>query len=189
MMVLASLFTALMVVGAYLKIPIGPVPIVLSNLFVLLAGLLLGVRWGLASVGLYLFLGFVGLPVFSSGGGPAYFAGPGGGFLLGFLAAVVVSGGIPRVGRPHSMKDVAGLIGGVAAMYACGVPWMKHQLQWTWPAVLSGAVVLYLPGDALKVAGAFGILSALRRLAPEAIPTIPRLQPKPDDAAPTIDGT
>ena len=48
MMVYASLFAALTAVGAFMAIPIGPVPIVLQNLFVFLAGLLLGSRWGLA---------------------------------------------------------------------------------------------------------------------------------------------
>jgi len=50
MTVYASLLAALIAAGAYLSIPIGPVPIVLQSLFVLLSGLLLGSRWGLASV-------------------------------------------------------------------------------------------------------------------------------------------
>ena len=53
----ASLFAALIAAGAYLSIPIGPVPIVLQNLFILLAGLLLGSKMGLASVGAYLLAG------------------------------------------------------------------------------------------------------------------------------------
>ena len=65
MMVYASLLAALIAVGAYLAIPIGPVPIVLQNLFVLLAGLLLGSRWGAASVAVYLLAGACGLPVFA----------------------------------------------------------------------------------------------------------------------------
>jgi len=82
-----SLMAALIAVGAYIAIPIPivPVPIVLQNLFVLLAGLLLGSRWGLASMGLYLLAGSIGLPVFSGGrGGLAHFLGPTGGYLIGF---------------------------------------------------------------------------------------------------------
>ena len=51
--VYASLFAALIAAGAFLAIPIGPVPIVLQNMFVLLAGLLLGPRWGVAGVGIF----------------------------------------------------------------------------------------------------------------------------------------
>ena len=64
-MVLASLMAALTAVGAYIQVPIGPVPIVLSTLFVLLSGLLLGSRWGLASMGLYLLVGAIGMPFFA----------------------------------------------------------------------------------------------------------------------------
>jgi biotin transport system substrate-specific component len=67
MMVYASLFAALTAAGAFLAIPIGPVPIVLQNMFVFLAGLLLGPRWGLASVAVYLLAGAFGLPVFAGG--------------------------------------------------------------------------------------------------------------------------
>ncbi|NSW87104.1 MAG: biotin transporter BioY, partial [Syntrophobacteraceae bacterium] len=67
--VYASLMAALIAVGAYIHVPIGPVPIVLQNLFVLLAALLFGPRWALASMGIYLFVGAMGIPVFSGGRG------------------------------------------------------------------------------------------------------------------------
>jgi biotin transport system substrate-specific component len=70
-MVYAALMAALTATGAYIAIPIGPVPIVLQNLFIMLAGLLLGGRWGLISVGVYLLAGAVGLPVFAGGTGGA----------------------------------------------------------------------------------------------------------------------
>ena len=57
MTVFASLLAALMAAGAYLSIPIGPVPILLQNMFVLLADLLLGSRWGLAGVAVYFLTG------------------------------------------------------------------------------------------------------------------------------------
>jgi biotin transport system substrate-specific component len=89
MTVYASLMAALIAAGAYMALPIGPVPIVLQNLFVFLSGLLLGPRWGVASIGVYLMAGALGLPVFAGGvGGIGRFAGPTGGYLLGYLPAV-----------------------------------------------------------------------------------------------------
>ena len=88
-MIRASLFTALMILGAFIRVPIGPVPVTLSSLFVLLAGLLLGAGWGAAAVSMYLLLGALGLPVFTAGGGIALFAGPTGGYLLGFLQLIL----------------------------------------------------------------------------------------------------
>ena len=84
MTVYASLLAALIAAGAYLALPIGPVPIVLQNLFVFLSGLLLGPRWGVASVGGYLMAGALGLPVVAGGvGGVGRLAGPTGGGSLG----------------------------------------------------------------------------------------------------------
>ena len=67
MMLYAALMSAFIAVGAFIIIPIGPVPIVLQNLFVLLAGLLLGSRWASTGVGIYLLAGICGLPVFAGG--------------------------------------------------------------------------------------------------------------------------
>ena len=69
MMAYASLLAALTAVGAYIAVPIGPVPIVLQSLFILLSGLLLGSTWGVAGVGIYLLAGALGLPVFAGGAG------------------------------------------------------------------------------------------------------------------------
>jgi biotin transport system substrate-specific component len=82
---LTSLFSALIIIGAYLRFPLPPVPITLQTLFVLLAGFLGGTRMALSSTAIYLLLGAVGLPVFSSGGGLGNLIGPTGGFLIALL--------------------------------------------------------------------------------------------------------
>ena len=66
---LVAFFTALIIVGSFIRIPLPPVPITLQTLFVLLAGYMGGPQVALMSVGIYLFLGAIGLPVFSGGGG------------------------------------------------------------------------------------------------------------------------
>lgn len=94
-LVLISLFAALMVVGAMIKIPnpFNPaVPITLQLFFAVFAGLLLGARKGLFSMLLYLLLGLVGLPVFSSGGGPGYVLQPTFGYLIGFAVTAWIIG-------------------------------------------------------------------------------------------------
>ncbi|MDD4302028.1 MAG: biotin transporter BioY, partial [Sphaerochaeta sp.] len=86
-LLLTSLFSALIIVGAYLRFPLPPVPITLQTLFVLLAGFLGGPAVGLGSTAIYLLLGAIGLPVFSSGGGLGILLGPTGAFLFGLLPA------------------------------------------------------------------------------------------------------
>ncbi len=93
-MTVGGLFAALIAVGAFIKItlPTEPIPMhfTLQWFFVLLAGLMLDRRLAGFSVGAYLLIGLAGVPVFASGGGPAYLLRPGFGYLLGFAAAAYI---------------------------------------------------------------------------------------------------
>ena len=71
-MIMCALFTALIAVGAFIKVPVPVVPFTLQFLFTMLAGLIMGGRLGAISVGLYAVLGLVGLPIFAEGGGIWY---------------------------------------------------------------------------------------------------------------------
>ena len=90
--ILAGLFTSLICVGAFLKVPLLFVPMTLQFFFVNFAILFEERRYGILSVAAYLLLGLCGLPVFSGGGGISYVLSPTFGYLLGFLLAAVVSG-------------------------------------------------------------------------------------------------
>jgi biotin transport system substrate-specific component len=163
MMVYASLFAALTAVGAFLAIPIGPVPIVLQNMFVFLAGLLLGGRWGLASVGVYLLAGACGLPVFAGGlGGISRFIGPTGGYLIGYLPAVFLIGTMSQKANPQIISDVLAMICGTLVLYACGVSWLKIATGMSAAKALALGMYPFLIGDALKIAAAAVIARALR---------------------------
>lgn len=163
MTVYASLLAALIASGAYLAIPIGPVPIVLQNLFVFLAGLLLGSRWGLASVGVYLLAGALGLPVFAGGvGGIGRFVGPTGGYLVGFAPAVYVIGRITEKFETRVVFDVAAMVLGSTVIYFFGIAWLKVLTGMTLSKTLMVGMVPFIPGDILKIAAAVPITRALR---------------------------
>jgi len=92
-MVLAALFAALIAVGSYIRIPVGPIPITLQTFFVLLAAVTLGRKWGLVSVIVYLLVGFIGFPVFTGGGGGiGILFGPTGGYLYSFVLVAYLVG-------------------------------------------------------------------------------------------------
>jgi len=124
--VLVSAFTALIIVGAIFSFPApwNPlVPMTLATLFVILTGMLLGPWRGLAAVGLYLFLGIAGLPVFSGGqGGFQVIAGPTGGFLLGYLPAAFSAGIIVRVGRGQLYALIIAAVTATLVIYLPGLP-------------------------------------------------------------------
>jgi biotin transport system substrate-specific component len=150
-LVLCSLMAGLMAAGAFIHIPLGPVPIVLTNLFVLLSGLLLGSRWGAASAALYLLVGAIGFPVFYGGrGGMAHLLGPTGGYLFGFIFSAWITGFISER-FPQSLKGIAAaVIFGCLFTYGLGVFWLKAITQMTWNKAWMLGMVPFLPGDALK---------------------------------------
>jgi len=163
MTVYASLLAALIAAGAYLALPIGPVPIVLQNFFVFLSGLLLGPGWGAASVGVYLMAGALGLPVFAGGiGGIGRFAGPTGGYLLGYLPAVCVIGWISKKSKGRGALDVLAMVCGCIVIYGCGVSWLKILSGMTLAKTLAVGMYPFILGDGLKIAAAVPIVKALR---------------------------
>ena len=110
-----GLFTALIAVGAFIKIPIPVVPFTLQYLFTMLAGLLLGSRLGTVSVLSYMLLGLAGLPIFSEGGGLWYVFKPSFGYIIGFAVGTFVTGWIAEhmekktIAR-YLLANLAGLI-------------------------------------------------------------------------------
>ena len=93
-LVYCSIFTVLIAVGAFIKIPIPVVPFTLQVLFTTMSGLLLGAKLGAVSVGMYIFSGLIGLPVFTEGGGIWYLFKPSFGYIIGFLIGSYVTGKI-----------------------------------------------------------------------------------------------
>ena len=168
-LIYASLCSALMIAGAHLKIPIGPVPIVLTNFVVMLAGLILGAKWGLASVGIYLLLGIVGLPVFAGGSGLAYVFGPTGGYLLAFLPAVAIFGLISSGKKRLLWRDAAALVCGSILIYMIGVPWLKVAAELTWESAISAGMLPFLLGDAAKIVAAVATVAIIGRIYPELL--------------------
>ncbi|KJS00617.1 MAG: biotin permease [Desulfobulbaceae bacterium BRH_c16a] len=164
-LVLASLMAALIAVGGYLAIPIGPVPIVLQNLFVLVAALLLGSKWGSAGVAVYLLAGACGLPVFAGGGGGlGHLFGPRGGYLFGFLACAWVVGKISEMSGRRPAAEIAAMLVGSLVVYAIGVPWLKMVLGLSFGKALAVGMYPFVIGDLLKIVAAYAIVKSVRPL-------------------------
>lgn len=126
-MALVALFAALMVVGAYLKIPnpFFPVFFTFQGVFCAFAGLMLGANLGAASIGLYILMGLAGLPVFTAPSGPHYVFHPTFGFLLGFLAAAWTMGKISNQKSGFTLlKAFIASFSGLLAIYVIGIGYM-----------------------------------------------------------------
>ena len=165
---LIALFAALIAGGTFIAIPIGPVPIVLQNLFTLLSGLILGPILGSAAVALYLLAGTLGAPVFAGfTGGITRLIGPTGGFLIGYFLMALIAGLI--VGTPEKRLSLVRLIVAVAVgllvVYVPGVIWLKIQTGLSWDRALAAGFFPFLIGDALKGVVAVLISRRLRKTA------------------------
>ena len=156
-LLLTSLFSALIIIGAYLRFPLPPVPITLQTLFVLLAGFLGGTRIALSSTAIYLLLGAVGLPVFSSGGGLGNLLGPTGGFLIALLPAACIAGIAgnfsAKAEKPKTYLALClgfGLIATVV-IYLVGVPFLKYNRSLSWSVAIQAGMLPFLIGDVIKL--------------------------------------
>lgn len=121
-LILIALFTALTAVGAFIKIPIPPVPITLQLAFVVYAGIFLGGRKAMMSQLLYLMIGLIGIPIFANGGGITYVFQPTFGYLIGFLlCATVVGYGVQGLKKVSFTWVLAWSLLGLALVYLVGV--------------------------------------------------------------------
>lgn len=158
-----SLFAALMCILGPLSIPIGPVPISLTNLVIYFSVIILGTRLGTLSFIVYLFLGSFGLPVFSGySGGLAKLAGPTGGFLIGFIPMALLSG---LFAKKFLNKKVILYIGFVLATliaYAFGTVWFVLSMKCGVWYALTICVFPFLIGDGIKIFAATIIGSGIR---------------------------
>ena len=181
-----ALFAALTALGTFISIPIGPIPIVLQNMFAVLSGLILGPLMGGAATALFLLAGILNFPVFSGGtGGISHFFGPTGGYLVGYLLASITAGlitGSPARENSESSPILVGslrlkisktliirLIIAVAAafivIYIPGLYWLKISRNLDWQRTLVGGLYPFIPGDILKAIVAVLIAPRLRRIA------------------------
>lgn len=166
---LCALFAALTAVGAFLTIPVPPVPFTLQIFFAILSGMLLSSRRGAASVGVYVLLGLCGLPVLAKGAGPSYIFQPTFGYLAGFILGAWVAGKWVEMRRSSSFSTMlqAALLG-MAVDFALGAGYFYLLMNvylgkgMSLGAVLWSTVILFLPADLLLMALAAWVASRLR---------------------------
>ena len=159
---LVLLGSVLLAVSAKVQVPFWPVPMTMQTLVVLLIGAHAGTRLAGATVFAYLLEGAVGLPVFSTGAGLAFMAGPTGGYLVGFLlSAIMVSFAFERGLARTLPKALAVFVAGDLVILGLGVAWLSTLIGFE-KALMVG-VVPFLPAAALKIALAAASLPLVSR--------------------------
>ena len=159
----SSLFVALIAVFSWISVPIPlpffPVPVTLQTLAVLLAAAVMK-RQAIIPVLLYLILGALGLPVFHNGmAGLGVIFGPTGGYLIGFIPAVLAAG----VAYEHTSREIriVGLVLATAFIYLFGITWLILSTGMSASAALMSGMIPFLPGDLIKGVAVYLIASRL----------------------------
>ena len=147
-----AIFVALMVAGAYVQIPFYPVALTFQTVISVLAGLLLGWKKGMASMAVYCFMGLVGVPVFSAGGGIFYVLKPSFGYIIGFIVSALAGGLIVSGGRYSFKRCLVAALVAFVANYAVGVPYFAIAWKFFLNGTGLGAAMVtynlvYMPKD------------------------------------------
>jgi biotin transport system substrate-specific component len=159
--VLVALGSLLLAISAKVQVPFWPVPMTMQTFVVLMIGAHAGFRLAGATVLLYLVEGAIGLPVFSTGAGLAFMAGPTGGYLLGFLVSAVVVSGLFAKGFNRSLPTAFGvLVLGDALILGIGFAWLSTLIGAE--KALAVGVLPFIPAEALKIALATASLFVTR---------------------------
>ncbi|WP_246731726.1 biotin transporter BioY [Methylocapsa sp. S129] len=149
--------------SAKAQVPFYPVPMTLQTLVVLALGAAFGARLAAATVLLYLAEGLMGLQVFAGlSAGPAYMAGPTGGYLLGFLVAAALVGWLAERGWDRSLSRLlAVMVLGHLVIFAFGFAWLAvlvgPEKAWL------GGIVPFVAATVLKTLLAWALVAAAWR--------------------------
>ena len=161
----ALMGTVLLAISSKIKIPFYPIPMTMQTLVVLLLGITLGWKLGVATVALYLFEGIIGLPVFSGtpekGLGIVYFSGPTMGYLIGFLFTVYFAGYIKF--SENLFINFFKLIFSVSFIYILGILWLGFLIGWQKPLFQLG-VQPFLFAELFKILIILFSLSKIKKL-------------------------
>jgi len=151
-MVIAAMLAAVMCILGPISLPIGPVPISLTNMVIFFTVTLLGCKYGTISTAIYVLIGIAGLPVFSGySGGMAKLMGPTGGFIVGFILLAFVSGFFIDLAKGKKSVIIFGLVLGAAIDYVCGTAWFVFLTKSSVLHALAICVFPFLIGDAIKI--------------------------------------
>jgi biotin transport system substrate-specific component len=151
--VYAALMGALTAAGAFIIIPLPPVPITAQTFFLNTAAILLGGPLAALSQIIYILLGIIGMPVFSGGkAGLGVLFGPTGGYLIGFIIGAFVIGAVARMKKSAGIFwSIFAMFIGMAIIYSCGVLQLAFVAELSFKKALAVGVLPFIPGDIIKI--------------------------------------
>lgn len=153
-MVFMAIFAAIICIAAPFSVPLpgNLVPISLGTFAIYLTGALLGGKRGTVSVAVYIMLGAVGLPVFTGFmGGFAKLLGPTGGYIVGYIPLVLITGIFADMPSKRHWTIPVGMVLGTVVLYAFGTAWFMIMTGTPLAVAFVKCVLPFLIGDSIKI--------------------------------------
>ena len=163
---------AALAVAAKIKIPMIPVPMTMGTFAVLSIGVAYGMRLGLVTIIGYMLIGALGFDVFAGSSaetyGITYMMGGTGGYLVGYVLAVLALGYAARQGWDRSIGKMAfAMVLGNVLIYVPGLVWLA-VLYGTDAPIFTWGLTPFLLGDLVKLALAALLLPSVWGLVDSA---------------------
>ncbi|MBQ7536283.1 MAG: biotin transporter BioY [Stomatobaculum sp.] len=150
-----ALMTAVLCVLSPISLPIGPVPISLTNLALYFMIYVVGTRISFTSCLLFILLGLVGMPVFSGyTGGPQKLFGPTGGYIIGYLPMILIMGSFVKKHWQNRIACVAVMEAATWILYLLGTAWLSFGTGMSFRAALGAGVLPFIILDFMKMCAA-----------------------------------
>lgn len=165
-------FVVLTALGAFVRIPLPftPVPLTLQTFFVLLSAALLGRSLGITAQISYIFLGILGLPIFTgAGSGLMYLLGPTGGYLFGFVLVALIIPALLKFSGNSWVRTFGVLFFCDCVLLFTGTLWLKLIMGASFKTMFLMGFIPFLAGDSLKAALAASIYLKINSRAKEAL--------------------
>ncbi len=156
MLVLSIVFSALIILGSLISFPVpfSLMPMTLQTFFVFLTGLLLPHAHALSAILIYMAAGIIGLPVFTLGGGIEALVSPSGGFIFGFIIAVIAGSSLAGKKRDSFFYNLFVVLVMELCIDITGLPWFQINLDISWKETIERGLLPFIPGDVIKMIAA-----------------------------------
>ena len=167
---LIALMAAILCITGPFVIPIGMVPMSLTNMVIYLTIILLDKKKATVSVAIYLLVGFIGLPVFAGfTGGAGKLLGPTGGYLIGYLVLSWIAGTILEVFDEEKsvgklkFRQMMALVVGTLGLYIVGTVWLMIQSNLSFASALTIGVLPFVVFDIIKIVTAVVLGNSIKK--------------------------
>ncbi len=150
-----GILAALICVSAPFSLPAGAIPVSLATFAIYIISCSVDKKYSVTAVIIYILIGAIGVPVFSSfTGGLQCITGYTGGYIIGYIPCACIIGLLTDRFENSKIIYPLSMIAGTALCYIFGIFWYMHKAECGFLEAATVCVFPFFIGDAVKIAAA-----------------------------------